>query len=281
MSRASSLARAIGSDGTLNVADVAGLAAVASSGSASDLGTGTLPIARIADGAVATAKIADGAITTAKIANDAVVTADIANGAVTAAKIASGAAVSNIGYTPVNRAGDSLTGDITVSSSGWTKRFGVNGDTYWYRFITIGGDANTYYPVVFNINNEGETNHILINRYYGWTAPFAWSSSNTHRGGMTMSVKAHGSAWGGMASTLHTEYYGYTYATQVFDHTLTNWGMDYCVWLRGGGADYKLSCNLPIGVNVYLTSTDLNAPPWSQIVSPRTGSPVIATKGHP
>jgi len=39
--------------------DVSGLAAVATSGSASDLGTGTLPIARIADGAVTLAKQAD------------------------------------------------------------------------------------------------------------------------------------------------------------------------------------------------------------------------------
>jgi hypothetical protein len=57
MSRASTLAKAIGADGTLNVSDVAGLAAVASSGSASDLSTGTLPIARIADGAVTYAKL--------------------------------------------------------------------------------------------------------------------------------------------------------------------------------------------------------------------------------
>lgn len=61
MSRASNLAKAIGADGTLNVSDVAGLAAVASSGSASDLSTGTLPIARIADGAVTAAKLSAGA----------------------------------------------------------------------------------------------------------------------------------------------------------------------------------------------------------------------------
>lgn len=75
MSRALSLARAIGSDGVLNVGDVAGLAAVASSGSASDLGTGTLPNARLA----------------------------------------SGAAVANLGYTPVNKAGDTITGPLNVA----------------------------------------------------------------------------------------------------------------------------------------------------------------------
>ena len=50
MSRASTLARAIGSDGTLNVADVGGLHAIASSGSASDLSTGTVPVARLGSG---------------------------------------------------------------------------------------------------------------------------------------------------------------------------------------------------------------------------------------
>lgn len=77
MSRARTLAGAIGSDGALNVADVAGLAAVASSGSASDLSTGTLPNARLA----------------------------------------SGAAVANLGYTPSNKAGDTFTGQVAVNSS--------------------------------------------------------------------------------------------------------------------------------------------------------------------
>jgi hypothetical protein len=36
---------------------------------------------------------------------------------VTGANLASGAAVANIGYTPVNRAGDTITGSLTVSSS--------------------------------------------------------------------------------------------------------------------------------------------------------------------
>ncbi len=84
MSRASNLAKAIGADGTLNVSDVAGLAAVASSGSASDLSTGTLPIARIADGAV------------------------------TAAKLASTAVTDKLGYSPVNKAGDTMTGNLSI-----------------------------------------------------------------------------------------------------------------------------------------------------------------------
>lgn len=148
MSRASNLAKAIGADGTLNVSDVAGLAAVASSGSASDLSTGTLPIARIADGAVTSAKIADGtiatgdiadgAVTSAKIADATIATGDIADSAITAAKIASsavtsaklasGTAVANIGFTPVNNndwnvsvwTGTNLaTGSPTIQTDSW------------------------------------------------------------------------------------------------------------------------------------------------------------------
>ena len=38
----------------------------------------------------------------------------IANGAITGGKLASGAVVANLGYTPVNKAGDTLTGDVRL-----------------------------------------------------------------------------------------------------------------------------------------------------------------------
>jgi len=42
---------------------------------------------------------------------------DIINGTVSANKLAAGAAVSNIGYTPVNKAGDTMTGDLGVGAT--------------------------------------------------------------------------------------------------------------------------------------------------------------------
>jgi hypothetical protein len=48
---------------------------------------------------------------------------DIINATVSANKLASGAAVSNIGYTPVNKAGDTMTGSLEVQAS-W--RLGTN-----------------------------------------------------------------------------------------------------------------------------------------------------------
>jgi hypothetical protein len=53
----------------------------------------------------------------AAIENAAITTALIADANVTAGKLASGAAASNLGYTPANKAGDSFTGPISVSST--------------------------------------------------------------------------------------------------------------------------------------------------------------------
>ena len=57
---------------------------------ATELTSGTLPIARIADGAITSAKITDSTIVAGDIASDAITTAKIAANAVTTAKIAAG-----------------------------------------------------------------------------------------------------------------------------------------------------------------------------------------------
>lgn len=189
MSRARTLAGAIGSDGALNVADVAGLAAVASSGSASDLATGTLPIARIADGAVANAKlasdldaskltagtlpiarVADGAVVTAKLADSSIHTGKIADSAVTAAKMHTTAVTDKLGYTPANKAGDTFTGAIHApfvlpSVTGQLSKLGSGSVAAgWYRFARSGNaGANSYGTrggCRFYVNTQG-----------GWQAP--------------------------------------------------------------------------------------------------------------
>ena len=57
---------------------------------ATELTSGTIPIARIADGAITSAKITDSTIVAGDIASDAITTAKIAANAVTTAKIAAG-----------------------------------------------------------------------------------------------------------------------------------------------------------------------------------------------
>lgn len=71
----------------------------------------------IAAGAVGTDELGTGAVTNSKIAADAVQQANILNGAVTAAKMGAGAAVGNLGYTPVNKAGDTMTGPLNMAAA--------------------------------------------------------------------------------------------------------------------------------------------------------------------
>jgi hypothetical protein len=183
MSRASTLARAIGADGALNVADVAGLAAVASSGSASDLSTGTLPIARIADGAVVNAKLGTD-LDASKLTAGALPIARISDGAVTAAKLASTAVTDKLGYTPVNKAGDTMTGRLIASAGA-----SISG-------TVVTSSGGTYCPStgVFILNLESNfglfTSGLLIVtgnengvnqtiRTYSWNLAFYGYSSNT------------------------------------------------------------------------------------------------------
>ncbi|WP_337869856.1 tail fiber domain-containing protein [Meiothermus sp.] len=56
--------------------------------------------------------VRDGSIFTQHLANLAVTGAKIANNTISGGKLAAGAAVANIGYNPVNRAGDTMTGNL-------------------------------------------------------------------------------------------------------------------------------------------------------------------------
>jgi hypothetical protein len=95
-------------------ANTSSLAAIATSGSASDLSAGTLPIARISDGAV------------------------------TATKLASGAAVSNIGYTPTQRHGHGNGTLSTATGTPWLRIAFVQG-RFAYR-VTVGTTGGWYGP---------------------------------------------------------------------------------------------------------------------------------------
>jgi hypothetical protein len=91
------------------------------SGSAAFDGSTDVTIsADINTGAVGTTQLADSSVTNIKVADNAITTSKIANGSVTASKLASGAVIGNLGYTPVNKAGDTMTGTLTVP--------GINGN---------------------------------------------------------------------------------------------------------------------------------------------------------
>lgn len=92
--------------------DVSGLAAIAASGSASDLGAGTLPIARIADAAVTLAKLAD--LATARIMGRVTGSTGVPE-SLTAAQVVSIIAGSLPGVGALM--GDVATGETTTSTT--------------------------------------------------------------------------------------------------------------------------------------------------------------------
>jgi hypothetical protein len=67
-------------------------------------------------GTVSRNAFTDASVTTRALEDNAVKTAKIASQAVTAAKLATGVAVSNLGFTPVNKAGDTINGNLTVDN---------------------------------------------------------------------------------------------------------------------------------------------------------------------
>lgn len=98
---------------------------------------GAVTATKVANGAVTESKIADNSVTNLKIANGAVASGELSNtldisaktviyrslvdgdfssGSITGSKLASGAATTNMGYTPVNTGGDTMTGSLIVQN---------------------------------------------------------------------------------------------------------------------------------------------------------------------
>ncbi|WBF69407.1 tail fiber protein [Vibrio phage IW18] len=144
--------------------------------------------------------------------------------------------------------------------------------------INVGGNANTYYPVVITGSAYNAWGRYNISRGYGEPAPNSWNSS-THRGGLTFSWEATGdTAWGGNDKNFRVLEFEESYTTMVAGMALSTSGM--IVWLRGGNARYHVTGPVGVGqgVTVYLgnyTSSD------KKVWVPRTnvngkGSEIIA-----
>lgn len=92
-----------------------------------DIASNTIPTAALANEAVTSAKII-GSVTSAKIASSIdisgktvnyrpIINTDVnASAAIAGAKLAAGAVAANLGYTPINTAGDTLTGQLIVAA---------------------------------------------------------------------------------------------------------------------------------------------------------------------
>lgn len=135
---------------------------------------GTIGTGNIQDGGVETADIKDGAVTNAKIASG-VDASKLTTGTLPTARLDTGAAVSNIGYTPVNKAGDTMTGQLNVSGVVQTQGNGTstgymavnlkNGSKFWHISGPRGDDTGVALDRLAVFYNDGSayTNCLNIN----------------------------------------------------------------------------------------------------------------------
>ena len=74
-----------------------------------------------------------------------------------------------------------------------TANFGYR---YYYK-LTMKGEQDTYYPVIFKGGDQNFKRDILVRRAYNEQAPDTWNTS-THKGGFILLIKANFGGWDGI-----------------------------------------------------------------------------------
>ncbi|HAS8230620.1 TPA: fibronectin type III domain-containing protein [Vibrio vulnificus] len=115
----------------------------------------------------------------------------------------------------------------------------------YYRKITVGGEANKYYPVIIHGGSQDKLRTVKIWRAYSETAPSSWHNS-THKGALMLTWQGNFGGWGGATyrSTIleHSE----AYTTIFADCYIVNHCMGFAFFLRGGGAVYHIASDMDI-----------------------------------
>jgi hypothetical protein len=112
-------------------------------------------------------------------------------------------------------------------------------DLNYVDFI-VDGDADTYYPVGIDGGAGYGWNRYTITRRYSWAAPSTWNTAS-HKGGLTFTFSWSGdSAWGGNDHNIRVEQFSEQYSNMVGGMALAVSGGPMMIWLRGGGAQYRV-----------------------------------------
>ena len=128
-----------------------------------------------------------------------------------------------------------------------------------YVSFTVGGDADTYYPVLIDSGHGSLFGWeiVSISRYYSATAPDTWNNA-THKGALTLTLRWSGdTSWGGNDKTIVVEEFNEQYSTMVGGLELSVNGL--IVWLRGGGAIYNLTTPYGKAATASVKLTDYTA----------------------
>lgn len=144
----------INSEAIINSA-VTGAKLAALAVNANKINANAVAIADIQDGAVGTAQISSTLNLSGKtVSYRPFVNADFANTTIAGGKLASGAATANLGYTPVNRAGSTMSGQLNLAAgSAGAPALTFSGDT----------DTGIHFPAGDNISiSTAGSNRLII-----------------------------------------------------------------------------------------------------------------------
>lgn len=144
--------------------------------------------------------------------------------------------------------------------------------------ITVGGDKDTYYPVHINPDAayrivNAQPAFLGLGKTLGTTTP-DWDGN--HNTANSSSICAawlfRYMGWDGNGNHITPLYKKEGYA-KILAHIqgLGTASSGVVLYLRGGGASYKISCSIPFSANVYLAETNI-----SDASNPET-SPVMVT----
>ena len=173
--------------------------------------------------------------------------------------------------TYVEEANTFLTGDdITLKSKG---KMTAKSFMLLEQEITVGGDLNTYYPVHISpaTTANSQPYFLGVSKMLGTLSP-AWDGNHTiGSSSLMIGWMFRCSAWDGNGYYVETLCKTETYA-KLIAHVegQSGAGIGMVVWLRGGGASYKITCSVPASIRVYLEDTDISVVPgYQKIVGPR------------
>ena len=144
-----------------------------------------------------------------------------------------------------------------------------------YNAITIDGDLNTYYPVAIELEEDRTANDWPVMFCLGKTLGSKTAAYPGNHSNGTSSC-AYGwalrqSGWDGNCNWMKTLYARYNYAPLVshMQYDMSSYP-GFCLFLRGGGTEYRLMCSTTFSTRICYSETNLGSSSYPQIVKPRT-----------
>lgn len=145
-----------------------------------------------------------------------------------------------------------------------------------YITFTVGGNADTYYPVIISsVGDYYPLQFVNISRTYSEQAPDSWNTA-THKGGLTLTLLWNGSQYwdgNGSGNPCHIVYLYQSYCTMFGGKDTSTSGE--IVWLRGGGAVYHVHAMNGTSVTATVhtsTYTDVANRVFTPITTPKSYS---------